>query len=180
MNNCVSRICLLTLLMLTALPATALKTDREQPTTIDADRVDVNDKQGVSTFSGNVVMTRGSIKMVADKITVYRDKEKGLDKVHAVGKPAKYSQRPEAKNSDVVAEANAIVYDAVKGTVLLNQVAKVHQEGNTFTGDSIVYDIKKDQVQAKSSQAGSSNTESSPDKTRQRVRITLQPDKKKP
>jgi len=178
MNNYVSRSALLLLLISIAMPATALKTDRDQPTTIDADRVDVNDKKGISTFSGNVVMTRGSIKMTADKITVYRDKEKGLDSVRATGNPAKYKQRPDSKQGDVTAQAKVIVYDATKATVILNKSAKVDQEGNTFTGETITYDINKDQVLANSSRTATGSGETGSGKPKQRVRITLQPEKK--
>jgi lipopolysaccharide export system protein LptA len=154
-------------------PVYALRSDKEKPTTIDADRVDVDDKKGISTFTGNVVMTRGSIKMTADKIIVYRDPQRGVDRVHATGKLARYRQRPDKKPKDVIAEAESIVYDANKSVVVLNRRAQVYQGKDRFSGDRIVYDIKEDKVQAKSAPASEKGG-----KKKQRVRITLQPKKK--
>ena len=154
-------------------PAFALRSDKDQPTTVDADRVDVDDKKGLSTFTGNVVVKRGSIRIDADKVVIYRDAKRGLDRVHATGNRAKYRQRPENKPEDIVAEAKSITYDANKATVLLNKQAIVYQGKDTFRGDRIIYDIKKDQVLAKSGAVPAV-----PGEKRERVRITIQPKKK--
>lgn len=44
-----------------ALSAYALQSDRDQPMHIDADAMHYDDRQQLSTFSGNVIVTKGSI-----------------------------------------------------------------------------------------------------------------------
>lgn len=161
-------------------PAFALRSDKDQPTTVDADRVDVDDKKGISTFTGNVVVTRGSIRIKADKVVINRDAERGLDRVVATGNLAEYRQRPENKPVDIVANAKTITYDANKGTVLLNKQALVYQGKDTFSGDRIIYDINKDLVLAKSGDKPAT-TDKSGQRVhikKERVRITIQPKKK--
>ena len=53
---------------------------------LDADQVDIDDKQGISIYVGNVKLTRDLMTITADKMTVYRDKQ-DLKKVIAVGAP---------------------------------------------------------------------------------------------
>lgn len=154
----------------------ALNTDKDQPMNIEADRVDIDDEQGVSTFRGNVVMTRGSLVIKGDVVTIYRDKEKGLDKVHSTGKPAHFQQRPEGKTDDVVAEGWEIFYDAVKEILIVRRQGKVIQGGDAFRGEHIVYDSKRDLVKARGSKSNNVNGKKG------RVQMTLQPtqkDKKK-
>lgn len=151
--------------------ALALSTDKDQPMNIQADRVDIDDEKGTSIFRGKVIITRGSIRITGDKVTVYRDKEKNLDKVHAVGKPAHFQQRPDNKPDDVIAEALDLRYNAVTETLDLKKQAKAIQGGNVTTGDHIIYKSKTDTVIAKSA-PGKKNNDGG------RVNITIQPKKK--
>ncbi|MDH4455915.1 MAG: LptA/OstA family protein, partial [Candidatus Methylopumilus sp.] len=50
--------CLLTLF---ALPAFAEKADKDKPIEIEADTVTVNDAKKVSVYTGNVIVTQGSL-----------------------------------------------------------------------------------------------------------------------
>ena len=147
--------------------AFALSTDRDQPTQIEADRVDVDDKKGISTFRGNVKLTRGSILMTADKVKVYRDKNKDVDKILAWGNPVRYKQRPDKRKEDVIAQAKKVEYNAVKGKLILQDSARIRQGKDIFTGSRIVYDINRDVVRASKAPAG-----------KERVQITIQPKKK--
>jgi len=156
-------------------PALALSTDSEQPMNIQADRVDIDDEKGTSIFHGNVVITRGSIRITGNKVTVYRDKQKNLDKIHAVGqkgKPAHFQQRPDNKPDDVIAEAINLRYNASTEILDLKQSAKAVQGGSVTTGDHIVYKSKTDTVIAKSKPGASKNNGG-------RVNITIQPKKNK-
>jgi len=164
------------LLVLTfPMPAMALNTDSNQPMNIDADRVDIDDEKGTNTFTGKVVITRGSIRISGDKVVVYRDKEKNLDKVHSVGKPAHFQQTPDNKKVPVIAEAEELFYDSVKEILIMRRNGKIVQGGDTFTGDHIVYDSKRNKITAK--QTSSTTT---PNKEKGRVHITIQPKNKSP
>src|SRR5688500_10549659 len=53
------------LLILTAVPAHAVKTDADQPINVRARSVDTNEKTGVTVYRGDVVFTQGSIRIQA-------------------------------------------------------------------------------------------------------------------
>lgn len=162
--------------LLLPLQALALNTDKDQPMNIEADRVDIDDEKGTSTFRGNVVIKRGSLLIKGNRVVVYRDKEKNLDKIHSTGNLAHFQQRPEGKTDDVIAEGQELFYDAVKEVLLVRHKGKVVQGGDTFQGDRIVYDSKRNLVEARGSKSSNGKSNNG------RVQMTLQPtqkDKKK-
>jgi len=176
-NNPVKTALLLSLVLAGInLPMTAhaLSTDSDQPMKIAADRVDIDDEKGTSTFKGNVLITRGSIRIVGDSIVVYRDKEKNLDKMHSTGRPAHFEQTPDGKKDPVIAEANELFYDATKELLIMRGKAKIIQSGNVFTGNSIIYDSKRDKITAKRDPAAKKSN----GKDGGRIQITIQPKQK--
>jgi len=46
----------------------AEKADREKPTTIDADRLSHDDQKQITTFTGNVVLTKGTLILRGDRM----------------------------------------------------------------------------------------------------------------
>lgn len=157
--------------LLLPIQALALSTDKDKTMNIEADRVDIDDEKGVSTFRGNVIMTRGSILIKGNVVVVYRDKAKELDKIHSTGKLAHFQQRPDGKPDDVVAEGRELFYDAVKEILIIRKQGKVIQGGDIFRGEHIVYDSKRDLVEARGSKSNNGK--------KGRVQMTLQPNKKK-
>lgn len=151
-------------LLLLASPVHALKSDRDQPMDIAADRVDVDDNKGISTFRGNVQVTRGSLRMAGDVIVITRDQNGELQTMVATGSPAMYRQRPDNKPNDVIAHANNINYNAKTDIVTLKEQARVDQGSDSFSGDSLVYNANLDKV---TGQGGGDNNG--------RVRVRLQP-----
>jgi len=176
-NNTVKTTLLMSCLLASiglSMPLYALSTDSDKPMKIAADRVDIDDEKGTSTFKGNVLITRGSIRIEGDSIIVYRDNEKNLDKMHSTGKPAHFEQTPDNKKKPVIAEANELFYDAVKELLIMRGNAKIIQSGNIFTGNSITYDSKRDKITAKRDpKATNANGKDSG-----RIQITIQPKQK--
>ena len=60
-------------LALCAFAAHAEKADSEKPTNIEADQMAYDDVKQVNTFTGNVVLTRGTLVMHAQKLVVTVD-----------------------------------------------------------------------------------------------------------
>lgn len=148
--------------------AHALKTDRDQPMDIIADRVDVDDEKGISTFRGKVHVTRGSMRISGDVVVIHRNQNNDVETIVSTGKRAIYQQRPDNKPSDVVARGMTIHYDAKKEVVTVKKQAEINQAKDVFTGELLVYYAKVDQVKA----SGSNDNKN-------RVRMTLQPSNKK-
>jgi lipopolysaccharide export system protein LptA len=47
-----------------------LKTDVSQPVQIDADQLSVNQETGIATFSGNVIVVQGDMRLQAGEVTI--------------------------------------------------------------------------------------------------------------
>ncbi|VFT49618.1 ABC transporter ATP-binding protein [Pseudomonas aeruginosa] len=80
--------------------ALALPSDREQPIRVQADSAELDDKQGVAVYRGDVVVTQGSTKLTGNTVTLKQDKNGDIEVVTSVGKPAYYEQKP-APDKDV-------------------------------------------------------------------------------
>lgn len=161
--------CLLwALLMLSPTLVQAVSPARDQPITIEADGATIDEKKGVSIYSGHVVLKQGDIQITADKLIVHHQQGK-VTHVTAEGKPVHYRQqgkRQQGKTTaeDIEGEAKTMEYFAEDERLLLLEGAKLSQGGNAFSGNRIDYDIKGDVVTAGVSQSG-----------RERVQVTIQP-----
>lgn len=152
----------------------ALTSDRDQPIELEADSADIDDLKGISIYSGNVVLIQGSMVIKAHKLTLYTDKNRELEKAVAVGdmdKLATFKQRPEGKDSDFRARASTMIYYLKKDKIHLLKKAHVWQDGDTFSGDKIIYDTKQETVIASSKK----DEHGKPIKTGSRVKVTIQP-----
>ena len=143
--------------------AQALSSDRDQPLTIEADTVEINDKSGVSVYQGHVVVVQGTLELKGSTVTIYSPKRE-VDKVVAEGNPARYKQRPDNKTEDVRAKAQRMEYYADKGTLILLEGGHLWQGKDEFSGNRIEYDTRRDVVNASMSSTG-----------KERVRIIMQP-----
>lgn len=171
----VSSFCLLVTFILFFIPASlmALSSDRNQPINLEADTADIDDLKGISIYTGNVILTQGSMVIKSSKLTLYTDKNKELEKAVAVGsekKLATFKQRPEGKDADLRARSITMIYYLKKDKIHLLKKAYVWQAGDTFSGDKIIYDTKKETVVASSKKNKDGKPVSSG-----RVKVTIQP-----
>ncbi len=137
------------LLMLAAaawLPAAeALKSDRDQPAVVDADNIEIDFETGLRTYTGNVTVRQGSLLIRGDKLVV-RYQDDVLQKATAYGRPARFRQRPEGKDEDVVGSARRLVLDEVNHKIHLYEDAVVQQGQNTVRSPVIHYDTQTGKV----------------------------------
>ncbi|MCP3849904.1 MAG: lipopolysaccharide transport periplasmic protein LptA [Gammaproteobacteria bacterium] len=154
--------------------AIALSSDRNQPINLEADHADIDDLKGISIYTGNVILTQGSMVIKSNKLTLYNDENNELVKAVAVGlnkKLATFKQRPEGKDKDFRARAITMIYYLDKDKIHLLKNAYVWQAGDTFSGDKIIYDTKKETVLASSVK----NKNGTPVSSGGRVKVTIQP-----
>lgn len=128
--------------------AWALPSDRNQPIRIQADSAELDDKQGVAVYRGGVVITQGTLKITGDTVTITQTASGDIDVFTSVGNLAYYEQRPAADKDLVKAYGRTIQYFAANERIVLIDQAKVIQEGNTFEGEKIVYDTRRQIVNA--------------------------------
>ncbi len=163
--------------LLCSVDVLALASDRDQPIELEADTADIDDLKGISIYTGNVVLVQGNMVIKAHKLTLYNDKNKELEKAVAEGtkgKLATFKQRPEGKDKDFRARASTMIYYLKKDKIHLLKNAFVWQGGDTFSGDKIIYDTKRETVIAKSKK----DKQGQPIKSGGRVKITIQPKSK--
>ncbi len=142
------------LLLLSLAPAVhALEADRQQPISIKAERVSIDERRGVSTYSGAVEMRQGSLTLEAERVEVRR-KGESLESLHAEGQPARFSQLPEGRSEKVMGEARRIDYITTEGLVRLRGGALLRQDGDRFSGEQIDYDLGRDHIQAEGGEGG--------------------------
>jgi len=154
----------------------ALDSDSKQPINLEADSADLDDLKGISIYSGNVILTQGSMVIKSTKLTIYHNKNRELEKAVAKGSDtilATFKQRPQGKSKDFKARAITMIYYLQKNKIHLLKKAFVDQDGDTFSGDKIIYDTKKETVTASSKKVNGKNKKNSG-----RVRVTIQPKSK--
>jgi lipopolysaccharide export system protein LptA len=128
--------------------AWALPSDREQPIRIQADSAELDDKQGVAVYRGDVIITQGTLKITGDTVTITQTASGDIDVFTSVGNLAYYEQKPAADKEIVKAYGRTIQYFSSNERIVLIDQAKVIQEGNTFEGEKIVYDTQRQIVNA--------------------------------
>ena len=135
--------------------AWALESDKKQPLNIAADTADLNEGEGYAIYTGQVLITQGTIKIEADKVKVTFD-DAGLTSLLATKGPydglAYMSQQaePDAKGESALMEAwgDSIDYQLASEFLTLIGSAKLIQQGNQFSGHKILFDMPKDKVTA--------------------------------
>lgn len=151
-----------------AQPVSALDSDRQKPVELTASRAEMNQATGVGVYTGNVVLTQGTMRITADKMTVHTTPGGDLARVVAEGDTASFRQLPEGQKEYVNARAPYMEYvPQAPGHVLLRGGAILTQGKNEFAGEVIRYDMQRDTVIADAGKNGE-----------ERIRITFFPEKK--
>ena len=162
--------------------------DTQQPIYIEADQAEINEREGVMTYTGHVLLRQGGIELRADTVVVYAiDGE--LQRITAQGQPVHYLQKPPQQDIDakeVKGVSQRMEYRAKDKRLLLLGNAEFWQGGNRFSGNRIQYDPETERVIAN---AGDTDSDKTPngDASAQdasikppRVSVTLQPKKSAP
>lgn len=158
--------------LLVSLNVMAESADRDKPIELEADTVTVNDAKKTSTYTGNVVLTQGTLVIRAAKLIVREDKE-GFQHSTSTGNPTTFKQKREGRNEYMEGSAQRIEYDGRMDKVQLYTKAWVKRGEDIVYGDYISYDANAEYAEviggAKSESAGASSG---------RVKAIIQPKNK--
>lgn len=137
-------------LVVVAVPAVsqALPSDANQPIRLLADHATYVEKTGVTTYSGNVVIEQGTLKITSDNIVLNLDGNRGIKSATASGRPATMQQVVNQQKGLAKGQANKIDYNAVTGIVTLTGNAKLTQAGTSFSGNVIRYSLTLGDIEA--------------------------------
>jgi lipopolysaccharide export system protein LptA len=128
--------------------AAAEKADQEKPTQIEANRMSADDARRMNIFEGNVVLTKGTLSVRADRIVVRQDAE-GYQLSTATGRPVRFKQRQDPKEGEkegrwMDGEAQRIEIDDRNQKIELFDNARVNRGGDEVAGNYIFVDQRSD------------------------------------
>ncbi|WIO73762.1 lipopolysaccharide transport periplasmic protein LptA [Porticoccaceae bacterium LTM1] len=127
--------------------AIALQNDLKERIKAEADLYELNDLEHITTYTGSVIITQGSIRIEADTVTVkwavnHETNERTIESLTCNGQPARFQQEINPEEGLVVATANTIFYDHSNEKIELTKDANITREdGSLLTSDSILYDL---------------------------------------
>jgi len=137
----------------------------QEPIFIESDSLNIDDSKGVSVYRGNVNFRQGGASLTADELTIYARQRQEVEKIIAVGSPARFEQLAQKEGEqDSSGEAKRIEYRAADGRVILDGDARFQQGDSYFAGSRVEYDSEKKLVRAGKNVAGEG-----------RVQIMIQP-----
>jgi lipopolysaccharide export system protein LptA len=130
-------------LVVPALPALAEKADKDKPTNIEANKMSSDDAKRMSIFEGNVVLTKGTVTVRADRIVVRQDAD-GFQFATAHGSPVRFRQKGDPKGEREAVwtdgEALRVEIDDRNERIELFERARVTRDRDVVNGEHILLD----------------------------------------
>ena len=113
-----------------------LKADTSLPVEVKADTLAVDQASGLASFTGNVLVVQGAMRLSADEVRVEYAKEGGkIARLHASGKVL-------LVNATDAAEASEAVYPIDTGEVVMTGSVLLTQGQAAIRGQKLVIDLK--------------------------------------
>lgn len=136
------------LLLVAAGAALAERADRNKPLSAEADRLRYDDVRQTSVFTGNVVITKGSILIRGAQVEVRQDPQ-GNQFGLITGQPGFFRQKREGVDEHIEGQAERIEYDSKTEMVRFTGQAVLRryrgsQLNDETTGSVITYDGRND------------------------------------
>lgn len=160
-----------------ATAAIAEKADRNKPIQLESDRAaveDVNRKEStrISTFTGNVILTQGTLKIKADKLVMKEDLN-GFRHATATGNLVTFRQKRDGLDEYVEGWSERAEYDSKADKIELFRQARLRRGSDEVNGDYISYEMGTEFFKVIGNNDRGVETNSG-----KRVRITIQPKNK--
>jgi lipopolysaccharide export system protein LptA len=125
-----------------------LGTNNKDPIKIDADRLDVFDKEQRAVFTGSVVAVQGESTIKCTELTVLYEQQRGQAKAAAASSPGEGAiRRIDCKGPVTIvsrtqtATGDNAVFDRTANRILLTGNVALSDGQNVTTGERIVYDL---------------------------------------
>lgn len=154
-------------------PVLAERADRDKPVHLEADRATVENATRTSVFTGNVVLTQGTLIIRAEKMVVKEDSS-GFRHATAFGDPVSFRQKRDGRDEYIEGWSERMEYDGKADKVQLFKKARLKRGPDEVEGDYISYDAVSEffQVTGNNEKTG---TQANP---AGRVRVVIQPKNK--
>ena len=166
------------LLLSPTFPAMAEKADKEKPTNIESNRMSSDDTKRMSIFEGNVVLTKGTVVVRADRIVVHQDAD-GFQFTTAYGKPVRFRQKGDPKGDKegvwTDGEALRVEIDDRNERIELFERARVARDQDVVNGEYIFLDQRTEFFSVSTAKGAAPATPTAPGG---RVKAVIQPKSK--
>ena len=157
-----------------AFSAKAEKADREKATKVEANRMTSDEARRISIFEGNVLLTKGTITVRAERIVVRQDAD-GFQYASASGAPVRFRQKGDPVGGQegvwIDGEALRVEIDEKNERIELHENARITRDKDEVRGSYILYDQRSEFFSVSSAKGAPA---SSPG---ERVRAVIQPKK---
>lgn len=165
------RLAALSLCLFAAPPALAEKADRNKPMQLEANRVSIDDAKKIQILEGDVVITKGTLMLKADRVVISEDQygfQKGIAYSGKKGL-AYFRQKREGRPDYIEGEGERIEYNSNSEVAEFFQRAWIRNGDDEIKGDYIWYDAVSEKYLVT---AGDARDPRAP---QSRVRAVLQP-----
>lgn len=144
--------------------------DHNKPMHIESDRVSIDDAHQISIFTGNVVMTQGTLVIRGNQIVVTQGKN-GFKHGTATGNLASFRQKREGLDEYVEGYGERIEYDSGSEVMEIFGHARVKRGLDDIRGEHITYNSRTEVFQVNSAPG----KQTAPSGKEPRVRAVIQP-----
>lgn len=135
-------------LLITSSVTFAVTGDTDQPIHINSDQQSLDMQSNTVTFTGNVIITQGTIKATANKVVIIRPNgQQGKEIVEGYGNPVTFYQMQD-NGKPVEGHGQKLRYELEKDFVVLTGDAFLKQIDSSIKGDKITYLVKQQQMEA--------------------------------
>ncbi|MCJ8138368.1 lipopolysaccharide transport periplasmic protein LptA [Falsirhodobacter halotolerans] len=109
--------------------------DTSAPVGVDADQLSVDQAAGAATFTGNVRVAQGALRMAANEVRVeYGESQNEITALHATGGVT-------LANETLAAEGREASYTIASGQVVLSGDVVLTQGSSTIAGNRLTIDL---------------------------------------
>jgi len=174
MNARSIRLLAVALAAVSAFCARAEKADRDKPTQVEANRMTSDEARRISIFEGNVVLTKGTILVRAERIVLRQDAD-GFQNASASGTPVRFRQKSDPKGGIegvwINGEAQRVEIDERNERIELHDNARITRDQDEVRGSYILYDQRSEFFSVSSAKGAAASAPG------ERVRAVIQPKK---
>ena len=135
------------LLLLLPWQAYALSDDAQQPVHVEADNLEIRDKEYISIYSGNVYLSQGSLEIRGERLIIQFNQQKELVLMTITGVPATFFQMDDQAR-EMRGQADQMEYRESESTLLLLGNARFTHVGNTIESNTIHINTETESIQA--------------------------------
>ncbi len=122
------------------------KSLRDMPVDVSADKLEVDQQRQEASFSGNVRVEQGTMRLAADTLTVFYadgstgNQQQAIRRIEAAGTAVTVIYGKDT------ATGKRAVYDVVQSEVVLDGGVVLVRGGNTLKGDKLVFNLATGKV----------------------------------